>query len=308
MFSFHTSLSRNITALLAGLFVLSACTVVPPSDQAASSKAWKAGDMTVTVIQDLPFEMDASLFSGPATEAERLKYFTDGKAEASVNVFLLRMGDKIALFDAGAGPMIFQTPGKLREALANQGIKPEDIDFVLLTHMHGDHIGGLLQGEERAFPKAKLMVSGPEIDWWVAFAQSSPQNSNEFLAVNAALVLAVVAAYGDDIQPFAFGDSVLPGVTALDAAGHTPGHTVFQLTAGKETLFIIGDLLHAMNLQLALPDECAVFDMDPPAAILARKRILDLAAESNAHIAGMHFPLSNAIGAIEKDGEGWKFK
>jgi len=307
MLSLRTFLPCIIVAFLA-------CALVPSfiSAQAAevpTREIWKAGDMSVTIIQDLPTEMKISVFSSPASAEERAKYFTDGKAEAGINVFLLRAGGKIALFDTGGGAP-YQPPGRLPEALAGLGVKPEDVDFVLLTHMHRDHIGGLLLREgKRAFPKAKLLVSKPEIDSWIALAEKDLTGASQSVTASVALVKAVTAAYSaDDIKPFAFGDTLLPGVTALDASGHTPGHTVFQLTADGKTLLLVGDLIHSMFLQLALPDECAAFDMDKPNAIAARKRILTLAEQNGLPIAGAHFQFANAIGTIKKDGNGWKFE
>jgi glyoxylase-like metal-dependent hydrolase (beta-lactamase superfamily II) len=282
-----------------------ACALIIPSFASAQEvrtrEIWKAGDMAVTVIQDLPGEMAISLFSGPASEQERSKYFTNGKAEAGVNVFLLRAGGKVALFDTGTGTA-FQSPGKLFEALASLGVKPEEVDFVLLTHMHPDHIGGLLREGQRAFPKAKLMVSKPELDSWLAIANSDISNAP------AGQIKDMVDMYRTDVQTFAFGETLLPGVTALDASDHTPGHTVFQLTAAGRSLLIVGDLIHAMPLQFALPDECATYDMDPPQAIAARKRIFALAAQKSMPIAGMHFPFADAVGTVKKDGKGWKFQ
>jgi glyoxylase-like metal-dependent hydrolase (beta-lactamase superfamily II) len=169
-----------------------------------------------------------------------------------------------------------------------------------------DHIGGLLRDGKRVFPKAKVLVAKPEFDAWMALAEKT--SGNEVIAASAAMSKAVAAAYGADIQTFAFGDTPLPGVTALDAAGHTPGHTAFQLTAAGKNLIIVGDLVHAMPLQFALPDECASFDMDPAKAIQARNRIFALAAKHKMQIAGMHFPFVNVVGTVTKDGKGWKFK
>jgi len=304
MFSCRALLSRAAVALLAVALVSS----VTFAGEAPKREIWKAGDMTVmtvTAIQDLPFEMQAAIFNGPASEKEKAKYFTNGKAEAGVNAFLLRAGGKTALFDTGAGSA-FGSPGKLPEALASLGVKPEDVDFILVTHMHMDHIGGLLRDEQRAFPKAKVLVAKPEFDAWMALAEKA--SKNEVIAASAAMSKAVAAAYGADIQTFAFGDAPLPGVTALDAAGHTPGHTAFQLTAGGKSLVIVGDLIHATPLQFALPAECASFDMDPAQAVQARNRIFALAAKHKMQIAGMHFPFAKVVGTVTKDGKGWKFK
>jgi glyoxylase-like metal-dependent hydrolase (beta-lactamase superfamily II) len=263
--------------------------------------------MSITAIQDLPGEMEVSIFRGPASATTREKYFNKGKSEAGFNVFLLRQGGKITLFDTGNGTLR-QSPGKLPEILAGLGVKPDDVDFVLLTHLHLDHIGGLLKGKNRAFPKAKLLMSKPEITYWSSLAEKEPANRN------AAFVKAVVNAYGADVlPPFAFGDVPLPGVTALDASGHTPGHTAFQVETAasatgteRKSLLIVGDLIHGTPLQFALPDECAVYDVDPPKAVLARKRILNLAEQKGIPIAGMHLPFPGG-GKVERDGAAWKF-
>ncbi|MDR2209782.1 MAG: MBL fold metallo-hydrolase [Azoarcus sp.] len=299
MFSFRTLLPRKAAAFLACTLISSFASA--QTVEAPTREIWKAGGMAVTAIQDLSAEMAVSLFKGPASEQEKSKHFTNDKAEAGINVFLLRTGGKIVLFDTGTGSA-FRSPGKLFEALASLNVKPEEVDLVLLTHMHPDHIGGLLREGQRAFPKAKLRVSKPEIESWLAILETDISNAP------AGHIKHMIDIYGTDVLPFAFGDTLLPGVTALDASGHTPGHTVFQLTAGGKSLLIVGDLIHAMPLQFALPDECAEFDMDPPQAIAARKRIFGLAAQKAIPIAGMHFPFANAVGTVKKDGKGWKFK
>jgi glyoxylase-like metal-dependent hydrolase (beta-lactamase superfamily II) len=297
MLSLHTFWSRKIIAFLACAFI----PLFASAQEVLTREIWKAGDMAVTVIQDLPGEMALSLFKGPASEQEKSKYFTNGKAEAGINVFLLRAGDKVVLFDTGTGTA-FKSPGKLFEALASLGVKPEDVDFVLLTHMHPDHVGGLLREGRRAFSKAKLMVSKPELDSWLALAERDISNAP------AGRIKDMVNIYGGDVLTLAFGDTPLPGVTALDASGHTPGHTVYQLTAAGKSLLIVGDIIHGMPLQFALPDECATYDMDPPQAVAARNRIFSLAAQKAIPIAGMHFPFANAVGTVKKDGNGWKFE
>ena len=298
------SLSRRTALFLAAAFVTVMLASSPHIALAAAAdppfkEIWKAGDVTVTAIQDMPGAMSVETFSGPATDAERRKYFTDGKAEAGYNVFLMRIGGQTVLFDSGNGTTK-STPGKLREILAGLGVKPADVDLVLLTHLHMDHVGGVMQGNDRAFPKAKLMVAKPEIDYWLDLAGKKPDNRN------AALVKTIAAAYGSDLlPPFAFGAALLPGVTALDAVGHTPGHTVFQIEAGGKKLLVIGDLIHGTPLQFALPDECASYDIDVPAAVTSRKRILALAADGQMHIAGMHLPFSGD-GTVQKDGQAFR--
>jgi len=270
------------------------------SEQALHREIWSAGGATVIAIQDVYRDMPAAIFKGTASAQERARHFTNGKAESGVNAYVLRVGGKTALVDAGLGALI-QPPGKLAQALAALGIAPQDIDLALITHVHGDHIGGLLNQDQRAFPKAKVLLAKPELDAWLALAEKDPANAS------AAKTKAVAAAYGADLQTCAFGATVLPGVTALDASGHTPGHTVFQVSAGGKNLLLIGDLIHAMPLQFALPDEHSPYDMNPPQTIAARQRIFTLAEQNQMLMSGVHFPFSSIVGTVKKDGNGWKF-
>ena len=268
---------------------------------APAPKKFQVGSITVTALLDRPHEMDISLFSGPATPEERMKLMPGGKAPAAVNAFLIQVeGKKNILVDAGFGTIL---PGasQLERCLADVGLTPADIDLVLLTHMHTDHVGGLLKHKQRAFPKAKILVSMPELDYWTDLAAKDASNAN------AALVKTVVDVYGPDIlPPFALGESVLPGVTSVNASGHTPGHSVFLVESSGKGLLILGDLLHAAALQFPLPDECASYDMDREAATKARKAILTLAAEKNIPVAGMHLPFPG-MGTVKIEGAGFAF-
>ena len=269
--------------------------------EAPVPKKFQVGSITVTALQDRANEMDISLFSGPASPEDRQKLMPGGKAPASVNAFLIQAeGKKNILADTGFGSVL-PTASQLERCLSDLGLTPADIDIVLLTHMHADHVAGLLKDKQRAFPKAKIMVSKPELDYWTGLAAKDPANTN------AALVKAVAEVYGKDLlPPFALGEALLPGVSSVDASGHTPGHSAFLVESGGGSLLIIGDLLHAAALQFPLPDECARYDMDPPAAVKARKAILAMAAEKGIPVAGMHIPFSG-MGRVRLEGKGFAF-
>ena len=285
------------------LLFISACLLslsAMPAKAADSTPVWSSGSTAIYAIQDRPGEMPLSLFSGPASEQERQKYFTNGVAPASINAFLVTINGKNFLVDTGFGTV---APGKsnLLPRLQEMGISPDDINAVLLTHMHMDHAGGLLSHKQRVFPKAKIMVSKPELEYWLGLAQKEPGNAN------AALVKTITEVYGTDIStPFVFGDSVLEGVTALDAVGHTPGHTAFQFGVEGKKLLIVGDLVHAAALQFPLPQECASYDMDKSEAVQSRVKILEMAAENNIPVLGMHIPLPG-YGSVAKNGNGFTF-
>ncbi|MDR2893314.1 MAG: MBL fold metallo-hydrolase [Deltaproteobacteria bacterium] len=297
------SVLHGLPGLVVALLCAAFCLIGPSASLAAEPAVqvgpiWSSGAVSVLTIQDVPGDMSVDIFSGPASQEERAKYFQAGKAPAGVNAFLIQVQGQAAgekplnmLVDAGFG---MAGASKLMQGLAAAGVAPEQVDFVLLTHMHGDHIGGLLSAEgQRVFPNAGIMVARIEKDYWTGKSSQTPNPEN------AALATKVLEAYSSGLpQPFEFGKLTLPALTAkagfaveaLDASGHTPGHTVFMLDAAGQKLMIIGDLVHAAALQFALPEECARYDVDVPQAVKARKRILALAAEQEIEIAGMHIP------------------
>ena len=239
-------------------------------------------------IDDSPGRaMDAGLFPTASPEAVK-KYMPNGNAPASVSTFILFAGEDTIMFDTGNGN---ETWGK---KLIDADVKPENVKFIFLTHMHGDHIGGLLQGNARRFPNAKVLCSKQEYD-----------------GTSPAQLARLKTAYGQDFEKtFNFGDEVFANaqvkVKAMDAIGHTPGHAVFLIEskeAQDEKLLIIGDLLHAAALQFPVPEACARFDADQEKAIAARKRILDLAAQEKLPVAGMHLP-PPSIGTVKKNDQG----
>jgi len=223
------------------------------------------------------------------------KYMPSGSAPTSMSSFVLFAGEEAILFDAALGGETWV------KKLTDAGVKPENVKLILLTHMHGDHIGGLLQGNDRRFPQAKVLSATPEYEHWL------PKEGE----VRNQQIAKIKSAYGQDFEKtFKFDEVVFENsevrVKALDASGHTPGHTVFLIesvgTSGDK-LLILGDLLHAVALQFPVPEACARFDMDTEKAVAARKRILDFAAQEKIPVTGMHFP-APYIGKVEKNDQG----
>ena len=249
-----------------------------------------AQDFRVVALHENPDRtMNVSIFSSADPEALK-KYMPDGGAPASISSFVLFAGEDTVLIDACTGN---ETWGK---RLTDAGVKPESVKLILLTHFHGDHTGGLFQGTARRFPHAKVLASAPEYD-----SQGTQTKQ-------------IKAAYGQDFVKFNFDDEVfsnsLVKVKALDATGHTPGHTAFLIEprqADKEKLLIIGDLLHAAALQFPAPESCASYDSDKEKAVAARKRILDFVAQEKIPVGGMHLP-PPSVGTIKKESKGYVFE
>ncbi|MDR2732067.1 MAG: MBL fold metallo-hydrolase [Fibromonadaceae bacterium] len=238
------------------------------------------GEIEVTSIDDQPREMDASLFSGKLTEEQKLAYMPGGKAPASVNVFLVKTGGKTYMIDAGFG-----------NAVKDKRIEPQKIDGIFITHEHGDHISGLLEGDSAVF-SAPVFIAKLESEYWL-----KPETPNSDLQKKLASV------YANRYKIFAFGDTLAPGVVAINAVGHTPGHTAFLIGTGKQKLLIAGDFLHAAALQFPEPTESANFDVNKNSAAKTRKFLIELAEKNGWLIAGVHIP-NPGWGNVKSNGKG----
>lgn len=229
--------------------------------------------MKVTWIRDNAKDrlMSRSLFPD-ATDAQIDSLSLQGGVPASVSAFLVEKDGKYMLFDSGVGA----PDSKLQEGLKTLGVAPSEIDYIFITHFHGDHIGGMMKDGSPVFTNAEIYASKTEYDAWMKM----PEDKNS-------QVETMMKAYGDRVHMFAFGDTLPCNVIAMDASGHTPGHTVFQ--TGK--LLVVGDLMHGAALQLKYPDICATYDMDKKGAIKSRKHYIEYARKNNLVIAGMHLPV-----------------
>jgi glyoxylase-like metal-dependent hydrolase (beta-lactamase superfamily II) len=209
----------------------------------------------------------------------------DGSYPMATNAFLIKTPDKNILVDAGYGR-------HLVENLSVIGLTPESIDIILLTHMHGDHIGGLLKDGQKVFPKAHILVAQAEHDYWVA--QNNTAAINIFQAYSAGLVLFTA----NELDAEDTATPLLASITAIAAPGHTPGHTAFLIESQGDKLMIWGDLAHAMAIQMPYPEVAVRYDSHPEIAIKSRQAILKYVAAHKITIAGMHIAWPG-IGKIE---------
>ena len=235
----------------------------------------KVGDVSVSWIKDNTGDhlMSPSLFEEASDSIIEALGLSDG-IPSTVSAFLVETGSDTILFDTGLGEV---NGGQLINRLATLGLQASDIKLIYLTHYHNDHIGGLLDpAGERAFPNAEVYVSRTEHEAWMAM----PADKTEAQC-------ATVANYVEQLRLFAPGDTLPGGVITIDAAGHTPGHTAFQI----DSLLIIGDLIHGAALQLDNPELCPSYDMDKEAATASRRRLLDYARKNSLTMAGMHLPV-----------------
>ena len=235
-----------------------------------------ANGASVTWIQDNQGEKlnPRSLFSDASDSLFASLNLPDG-IPASVSVFLLQVDGKNILFDAGLGAF----GGQMLDRLAALDVTPDKIDLIYLTHFHVDHIAGMIAKDSagkdmKVFNNATVYAGKVEYDAWM---NDIPKND---------LQKAVMGIYKDKLHLFAFGDSLPHGVLALDAVGHTPGHTAFQIS----NLLVIGDLMHGYALQKDHPEINSNYDMDKEKSIESRKRLMQYARDNKLTMAGMHLP------------------
>jgi glyoxylase-like metal-dependent hydrolase (beta-lactamase superfamily II) len=278
-------MKRHICNTLFGLMVALGGGPVAQAASPAASPNFTIGKAIVTPLQDEARAMQIRIFSGAPEEV--IKRLASGDAVPSgIFGFLVRLDKQVVLIDTGYGresrPKSF-----LHERLAAAGVMPESVTHVLLTHLHGDHVGGLARQGRAAFPNARVLVAAQEKDYWLNPETLRQQPARKG---NIELIKQNFALYGDKVQTFSFGQLVVPGITAMAAVGHTPGHTIFLLESGSQRMLFLGDLVHGAALQFADPRICASFDMDTAQAVATRMIFMDLAAQKKIPVAGAHLP------------------
>ena len=248
----------------------------------------QVGDLTITAISDGYLAASFDLLSNidPA-DASRMQENAGVEDYASIhiNCYLVRGGGRTILIDAGAGGFK-QWGGRLGTSLALAGIQPSEIDAILLTHAHPDHVGGLMTATgEAVFPNAELVVHNREIAFWQDdgnLSRAPDRARGSFLVARQAF-----DGYRDRLCTFNAGE-VLAGVTAMLLPGHTAGHTGYRLESGGQNLLVWGDIVHFPQIQVPRPDVSIAFDQDSHLAAATRSRLLDLVSSERLLIAGMH--------------------
>lgn len=217
---------------------------------------------------------------------------------------LFRIGGRNILVDTGNGPQEGDSPvGRLGEGLAAIGLTPADIDTVVISHFHGDHISGLRTAEGAPmFPNAETLVPEAELAFWLDAGEES--RAPEARRGGFARAREIFGADDLGVRTFKGGDELAPGMVAVDAHGHSPGHSAFRVQSGGDGLLLISDAAHLPFLFVRNPDWSVRFDMDPEMARAARRRLLDEAAADRLLVAGYHWGFPN-VGHVRAAGDGF---
>ena len=272
------------------------------------------GDIEVISLNDgsATFPLRAGLVRNASLDEIRGALRTTSLPEEQVTipftVTALRMRDRIALIDAGTGGFLAYGPnaGTLPQSMAAAGIDPAAVGTILLSHLHGDHIYGLMERETLApmFPNAEIILPAAELRWWT-------QPGTESLDLGpsrAGLVQRIreTLARWPNVRPVEGETEVLPGVRLLSAPGHSPAHCIHHVSAGREQLFITADVSLMPALFARNPTWQAALDQDGAMAAETRRRVFERIVADNALVTGSHWPLPN-LGRIVRDGHGYAF-
>jgi glyoxylase-like metal-dependent hydrolase (beta-lactamase superfamily II) len=293
---------------------LTACLLLVLLSSVASASPgvyrYQLGDFQITALSDgtVPQDLHKLLTRTTEQQVDALldRSFLHNPVEASINAYLINTGSRLVLIDTGAGQ--FFGPGfggKLLTSLAAAGFAPGQINDILITHVHTDHSGGLVNGDQLVFPNATIHVSQADMDFFL-----HPENAaksgygKDYFDQAAQAMNPYVRAH--KVKTFTGRTQLFPGVTAIPTPGHTPGHSFYQLESVGQRMVMIGDIAHVVSVQFPQPQITIVYDVDPSAAANQRAKQFSSLAADRLLVAAAHFPFPG-IGHLRQETTGFSW-
>jgi glyoxylase-like metal-dependent hydrolase (beta-lactamase superfamily II) len=310
-------LSRLLPGLFAvGLLLLAAppmALAAPPAQQRTQAPGFyrmALGSVEVTALYDGFIDLSPKLLKGASEQAiqsQLARNFQNNSQgmQTAVNGFLIHTTDHLILVDTGAAQCFGPTLGGIVGNLRAAGYSPEEVDTVLLTHLHADHACGLRTSDGKpAFPNAVVYAAQAEAGHWLSEKRTAaaPKEARGHFRMAQNSVAPYVTA--GRFKTFAPGETLVGGLTSIAAYGHTPGHTAYLVSSSGQSLLLWGDLVHSAATQFADPEIAIEFDTNSAQAIVSRKEILNRATQEKFWVAGAHLPFPG-IGHVRRDAHGY---
>lgn len=311
--SFVSSMrTLTTTAITGGLLLATAVQAAAPmeKEQAPGYYRTMVGSFEVTALSDGTVQLPVDKLLLNTTEEhvhETLaKNFLSAPLDTSVNGYLINTGKKLVLVDAGAGSLFGPTLGNLADHMAASGYEAGDVDEIYITHMHPDHVGGLVSEGKIVFPNAVVRANQQDADFWL-----SEKNLNEagedakgfFKGAMASLNPYVDAG---QFKPFTADQELVTGVSVIAAKGHTPGHSIYRVESQGQTLMLWGDLIHVATVQFPKPEIAIEFDSDSEKAVMTRAEAFADAEEKGYLVGAAHLSFPG-LGHLTDAEEGYEF-
>lgn len=314
----HSLRTTAVAAALAIAGVVGFSTIATPAYAAAPMVKTSApayyrmmlGDFEITVLSDgifpVPVEKVMTNTTTAKVRSQLDKYYLNTPLDFSINAYLVNTGSKLVLIDTGTGGNFGPTAGMLLANLKAAGYRPEQVDEIYITHMHGDHIGGLTVDGKAAFPNAVVRADKHDADFWLSQANmdKAPEEGKSWFKIAMTSFDPYIKA--GHFKPFDGDTDLVPGVKALVRYGHTPGHSTYMVESKGKKLLLWGDLMHVAAVQFDHPEVTIQFDTDSKAAAAERKKVFADAAKQGYMIGGAHISFPG-LGYLHEEGKEYRW-
>jgi glyoxylase-like metal-dependent hydrolase (beta-lactamase superfamily II) len=281
-------------------------------DQQPGFYRLKVGDLEVTALFDGTLAFDPHWLNGTKATMDGVVeglHEDPHMLDTVDSGFLVNTGNQLILVDAGAGTWWGGGAlGRLAESLRSAGYTPEEVDVVLITHLHSDHAGGLTtQDGNLVFPNAEVYVAKAESDFWLSpeIAAKAPKDAQPFFKSAQAIAAPYIKA--GKWHTFSGTEPIVDGLQLVPLPGHTPGQTGYEFSSKGQKILFCGDIVHAQRVQLQHPEVTVVFDFDPTAAAATRNQLLPKLAGGDVFIASPHSSVFPPLGRLRKEGNGYRW-
>lgn len=312
MTRFLATLKVTAVSLMASLAFVTAAQAEAPmvKYQAPGYYRMMLGNFEVTALSDgtVPLPVEKLLLNTTPEKVEKAldKRFLSSPLQTSVNGYLINTGSKLVLIDAGAGSLFGPTLGKLIYSLQASGYQASDVDDIYITHMHPDHVGGLVSDGKIVFPNATVHARQADVDYWLSEdnLKAAPDSDKGFFKGAMASINPYIKA--GQFKAFEGDAQLMPGIQAIAAPGHTPGHSLYKIQSDGHTLMLWGDIIHVAAVQFPEPSVAIAFDTDSKEAVIQREQAFAEAAKHGELVGAAHLSFPG-LGHLKKADQGYTF-